>query len=467
MDVTADTLSNISVAALVTAMVTNESEKSEYILVVGLGMTGLSVVQYLSQNNNNIVVVDSRQSPPGLEQLQQQYPDVSIYLGEFDEAVFLGASQIVVSPGVSLKETVLRHAIQQGVEIVGDVELFAEQVNAPVIAVTGSNGKSTVVSLLGEMAKTAGVNAMVGGNIGVPALQLINDNAELYILELSSFQLETLKSLKPVAAAVLNVSPDHMDRYDSYEEYVEAKQNIYSNCKVAIINQDDERISSMQTGHKFISRFTLGEPAHGDFGLRELDGEVWLCKGGRKLIAENAIKLKGRHNTANALAALALGEAANLPLADMLITLTRFTGLAHRTQWVADIENVSWVNDSKGTNVGATIAAINGMQVSNKLILIAGGIAKQQDFTPLLEVAKEQVRTIVLIGRDAPMIEQAIEGVIPSFYAKDMHDAVQIAANLAHPGDTVLLSPACASFDMFNGYEHRGEVFVEEVKALI
>ncbi len=467
MDVTADTLSNISVAALVTAMITNDSEKSEYILVVGLGMTGLSVVQYLSQKYNNIVVVDSRQNPPGLEKLQQDYPDVNIYLGEFDEAVFLGASQIVVSPGVSLKESAIRHAIEQGVDVVGDVELFAQQVNAPVIAVTGSNGKSTVISLLGEMAKSAGVNAVVGGNIGVPVLQLLNEDAELYILELSSFQLESVKSLKPVAAAVLNISPDHMDRYDSYEEYIEAKRNVYTNCKVAVINRDDELVSSMKTGHKFVSHFTLREPAHGDFGLRIFENETWLCKGGRKLIAEKALKLKGKHNMANALAALALGEAANLPLADMLIALTRFSGLSHRAQWVADIDGVSWVNDSKGTNVGATIAAINGLQVQNKIILIAGGIAKEQDFSPLLSVSKNKVRTFVLIGKDAPVIEQALEGVIPSFYAKDMHDAVNIAADLAHPGDTVLLSPACASFDMFNGYEHRGDVFTSEVNALI
>lgn len=340
MGVTADTLSSISVAALVTAMVTNDNQKSEYILVVGLGVTGLSVVRYLYKQNKNIVVVDSRQEPPGLKQLESEFPDVTIYLGEFDEAIFMGAQQIIVSPGISLKESVIKHAIDQGVSVVGDIELFALQVTAPVIAVTGSNGKSTVISLLGEMAKTSGINAVVGGNIGVPVLDLINSNADLYILELSSFQLESLQNLKPVAATVLNVSPDHMDRYENYEEYIEAKKNIYNRCKVAVINRDDSHVTAMQAGHKFVSGFTLNEPAHGDFGLREFDGEIWLCKGGKQLISEKSLKMSGRHNMANALAALALGEAASLPLEDMLNALTVFPGLPHRTQWVAEKDHV-------------------------------------------------------------------------------------------------------------------------------
>jgi len=466
MSVTVDTLSSISVAALVTAMVMNDKQKSEYTLVVGLGVTGLSAVRYLKKKNKDIVVVDSRQNPPGLKELNEEFPEITSYLGEFDEALFMGAKQIVVSPGVSLKENVIKHAIHQGVDVVGDIELFAHEINAPVIAVTGSNGKSTVISLLGEMAKTAGINSVVGGNIGVPALDLISSNADLYILELSSFQLESLKSLKLVAAAVLNVSPDHMDRYDSYEEYVKAKSHIYENCKVAIINRDDINVSLMEAGQKFVTGFSLHEPAYGDFGLREFDGEIWLCKGGKKLIAERALKMSGRHNTANALAALALGEAASLSLADMLITLTRFSGLAHRTQWVAEKNSTSWINDSKGTNVGATVAAIEGLEVKNKLILIAGGVAKDADFSELKNAIENKVRTVVLMGKDAPSIEQALEDIVPVFYAKDMEDAVHIAADLAHPGDTVLLSPACASFDMFNGYEHRGEEFVKAVEEL-
>lgn len=466
MNVTADTLSSISVAALVTAMVTNDSQKSDYILVVGLGVTGLSVVRYLSREEIQIVVVDSRMEPPGLEVLKAEFPDVSLCLGVFDEAVFMGASKIIISPGVSLKEAVIEHAIAQGVEVVGDIELFAQKVSEPVVAVTGSNGKSTVISLLGEMAKTAGINALVGGNIGVPALDLINSDADLYLLELSSFQLESLKSLQPVAAAVLNISPDHMDRYSSYEEYIEAKKHIYQQCKVAVINKDDSHVSTMQEEQKFVTRFTLNEPAHGEYGVRIFEGDNWLCKGGKKLIAEKALKLGGKHNVANALAALALGEAASLPMADMLIALTRFSGLPHRTQLIAKKDNVEWINDSKGTNVGATIAAIKGLQVENKIILIAGGVAKDADFSELRKVVGARARTVVLIGEDAPKIEQAMQGIVPVFYAKDMQDAVSICADLAHPGDTVLLSPACASFDMYSGYEQRGDVFVGAVKAL-
>lgn len=466
MGVTADTLSSISVAALVTAMVTDDSQNSEYVLIVGLGVTGLSVVRFLHKQQKNIVVVDSRNEPPGLQELEKDYPDVTVYLGEFDEALFMGAQQIIVSPGVALKEPVIQHAITQGVEVVGDIELFAQKVSAPVIAVTGSNGKSTVITLLGEMAQAAGVNAVVGGNIGIPALQLINSNADLYILELSSFQLESLHSLKPVAAAVLNVSPDHMDRYESYAEYIEAKQHIYNACKVAVINRDDDSVVAMQSGHNFVSGFTLNEPAHGDYGLRTFEDKIWLCKGGKKLISADEMKMPGTHNLANALAALALGEAANLSMHDMLNALKKFTGLKHRTQWVAEKNHVTWVNDSKGTNVGATLAAITGIKAKNKLMLIAGGIAKDADFTPLRKAVCENVRTVVLIGKDAPQIEQVLQGCVPVFYAKDMQDAVHIAADLSHPGDTVLLSPACASFDMFNSYEHRGNVFIESIRDL-
>ena len=462
----AETLSNIAVAALVTAMVAREDDNERYILVVGLGITGLSVVRHLRKFGEQVVVVDSREQPPGLDELKKQYPEVSVCTGAFNEALFMGASQLVVSPGVPVAEPVIQHAFDQGLEVVGDIELFAQVVKAPVIAITGSNGKSTVTSLVGEMAKHAGLNVAIGGNIGVPALDLLQQQADLYVLELSSFQLETLNSLQPVSAVVLNVTPDHMDRYDDFDHYVRVKRHIYHNCKVAVINRDDEQVRTMTSGHKFVSGFTLQEPAVGDFGLREFGGETWLCKGGQKLIAEKELKIGGRHNTANALAALALGEAASISLEDMLQTLREFSGLPHRTQWVADRNGVTWFNDSKGTNVGATLAAIDGMQVKNKLILIAGGLGKDADFSPLKLAVKDKVRLVVLIGQDAPLIEQALQGIVPVFYAKDMNDAVHIADDLSHVGDAVLLSPACASFDMFKGYAHRGEMFVKAVEAL-
>lgn len=466
MNATTETLLSVSVAALVTAMVSNENNKQQYTLVVGLGLTGLSVVRYLKSQGKEIVVVDSRNNPPGLDELKKDFPDVSVYTGKFDEALFLGATELVVSPGVPMSEPAIQHAIGLGINTIGDVEIFAQQVTAPVIAITGSNGKSTVTTLVGEMAKKAGLNVAVGGNIGVPVLQLLNQQADLYVLELSSFQLETLASLKPVAATVLNVSPDHMDRYDDIDHYAKVKQDIYKHCKVGVINKDDQYVKDMIVDQQFISGFTLNEPGPGDFGLKEFDGQMYLCKGDQKLMGEHEVKLGGRHNIANALAALALGEAANIPMNDMLQTLREFVGLPHRTQWVAEKQGVTWYNDSKGTNVGATLAAIEGLQPKNKLILIAGGLAKDADFKPLQKALKEKTRLVVLIGRDAPQIEHALEGVVPVFYAKDMNDAVHIAADLAHVGDTVLLSPACASFDMFKGFEHRGEVFMKEVEAL-
>jgi len=466
MTMLSETLLSVSVAALVTAVVSKTDNEQRYTLIVGLGVTGLSVVRHLKDQGQEVVVIDSRTQPPGLEELRERYPDVSVYTGCFDEALFMGAAQIIVSPGVPLSEPVIQHGIQQGVETIGDVELFAREVKAPVIAITGSNGKSTVTMLVGEMAKHAGLNVAVGGNIGVPVLDLLRQQADLYVLELSSFQLETLHSLKPVSAAVLNVSADHMDRYESVEAYAKVKQEVYKQCKVSVINRDDEKVKAMTTGQHFVSGFTLHEPAAGDFGLREFNGEAYLCKGGQKLIAENEVKLGGRHNIANALAALALCEAANISMDDMLCALREFSGLPHRTQWLANKQGVDWYNDSKGTNVGATLAAIEGLVAKNKIILIAGGIAKDADFTPLKNAVKEKVRLVVLVGRDAPQIEQALEGVVPALYARDMDDAVHIAADLAHLGDSVLLSPACASFDMFRGFEHRGEVFAEVVAAL-
>ncbi len=466
MNVTAETLSSISVAALVTAMITNDKQTSAYTLVVGLGITGLSVARYLIARGENVVVTDSRQTPPGLDALRSACPQTEIVLGEFDEALFMGADRIIVSPGVSTHEGVLQHVIQQGVDVIGDIELFAQQVNAPLLAISGSNGKSTVTTLLGEMAKASGVDVRVGGNLGTPALDLLDDTAELYVLELSSFQLENLHSLKPLAAVVLNVSPDHLDRYDSFESYVRAKQAIYHNCQQVVVNRDDPQVNAMQSGHQQVAGFTLCEPTHGDYGLRSFDNEVWLCNGEQKIIRQHDVKLTGQHNIANVLAALAMAEAAGFSMDAVLQTIRTFGGLAHRTQFVAEKNHVSWVNDSKGTNVGATIAAIAGIEVSNRLILIAGGLAKDADFSSLQNVVADKVRSVVLMGKDAPKIEQALQDIVPVWYAKDMFDAVGIAAELAHPGDTVLLSPACASFDMFNGYQQRGEVFVQAVESL-
>ena len=460
------TLSSVSIAALVTAVALKKENEQHYVLVVGLGLTGLSVVRHLKSQGKELVVVDSREQPPGIEELKKNYPDVPVHTGDFDEAVFMQADQIVVSPGVPLSEPVIQRSILKGIEITGDVEIFARQVKAPVIAITGSNGKSTVTMLVSEIAKQSGLNVSVGGNIGVPVLDLLDQQADLYVLELSSFQLETLQSLKPVAAVVLNVSPDHMDRYDSLNAYSKVKQSIYKQCKVSVINYDDEKVKAMATEREFVRGFTLHEPTEDDFGLREVNGTIYLCKGSQQLIAENDVKLVGRHNIANALAAMALCEAANIPMDDVINTLQTFGGLPHRTQWLAKKQGVDWFNDSKGTNVGATVAAIEGLATANKIVLIAGGIAKDADFSALKDAVKEKVRAVVLMGRDAADIENALQAVAPVTHVTNMDEAVYTAAKLAQSGDSVLLSPACASFDMFRGFEHRGDVFAEAVENL-
>jgi UDP-N-acetylmuramoylalanine--D-glutamate ligase len=348
---------------------------------------------------------------------------------------------------------------------VGDVELFARQASAPVLAVTGSNGKSTVVELMGELARGQGVSVAVGGNIGTPVLELLSEpEPELYVLELSSFQLETTHTLNAVASALLNVSPDHMDRYPDLDSYAAAKRRVFRGDGVMVVNRDDPLVSTMVEAGRRVLGFTLGRPEGEDFGLSMQDGRAWLAQGDRALMAEDELGLAGRHNTANALAALALGHVAGLVLEPMLDVLRRFRGLAHRCQWVARLDGVDWYNDSKGTNVGATVAAIQGLVPANKLVLIAGGDGKGADFSPLGQAVGERVRAAVLMGRDAPRLESALADVIPVKRAGSMADAVHQAREIARPGDAVLLSPACASLDMFSSYIARGESFVAALK---
>jgi UDP-N-acetylmuramoylalanine--D-glutamate ligase len=335
-----------------------------------------------------------------------------------------------------------------------------------VIAVTGSNGKSTVTTLVAEMARASGRRVAVGGNLGTPALDLLatQQDAQLFVLELSSFQLETTSSLNAVVAVVLNISEDHMDRYADINEYAAAKQRVYQGNGMMIINADDPRVVAMiEPGRPFI-RFTLGEPAEGDFGLREVHGEVWLCHGRQPWLAATELRLPGRHNQANALAALALGHAAGLEQQAMLTALRQFSGLPHRCQWVAGINGVTWYNDSKATNVGATLAMIDGMP--GPLVLIMGGQGKGQDFTPLAAALRHKVHSVILLGEAAPNLQQAIGDAASVQHADSMQQAVRLAAAAAQAGASVVLSPACASFDMFNNFEHRGEVFIQQVRRL-
>jgi UDP-N-acetylmuramoylalanine--D-glutamate ligase len=436
-------------------------------LVVGLGKTGLSCARFLTRQGIRVAITDTRTSPPGLARLREEQPDIALFLGGFQPEVFEAAEQLIVSPGVSVAEPLIQAALARRVPVIGDIELFARAVKAPVVAVTGSNGKSTVASLLGEMARYAGWRTAVGGNLGEPALDLLHEDNRFYVLELSSFQLETTHSLEPRAATVLNVSPDHLDRYPSLEAYAEAKARIYRGAEVGIINRDDPLVAAMAGLARKDAGFTLEVPEGSDYGLCQQAGETWLCRAGRPLLPVSELRLKGRHNLANALAALALGEVSGLPVEAMLEGLRRFRGLAHRTEWVADRGGVRWYNDSKGTNVGATVAALDGLHdPPARAVLIAGGVCKGADFSELAPVVERTCRAVVLIGRDAPMLRAALAGRTLLADAGSLEAAVRRAAVLARPGDHGLLSPACASFDMFRNYEHRGEAFVAAVQEL-
>jgi UDP-N-acetylmuramoylalanine--D-glutamate ligase len=438
-------------------------------LIVGLGKTGLSCARYLARRGEPFAVTDSREKPPGLDQLREEMPDCAVFLGSFQAEVFEAAGRLLVSPGVAVSEPLIQAAAARGVEILGDIELFAREAAAPVVAITGSNGKSTVTTLVGEMAGAAGLRVAIGGNLGEPALDLLDPQVELYVLELSSFQLETTRSLRAAAAVVLNLSPDHMDRYPSLDAYAAAKAVIYQGARTGLINRDDPRVAAMTGSAEEELGFTLGSPAKGDFGICQVEGAAWLCVGGEPLLAVQELLIPGRHNLANALAALALGSAVDLPLAAMLQALRSFPGLPHRTQFVAEKGGVRWYNDSKGTNVGATVAALEGLhplQGDDRTVLIAGGDCKDADFTALAPVVERTVRAVVLIGRDAPAIEAVLKGRSRLVHARDLPEAVSQALELAQPGDRVLLSPACASFDMFRNYEHRGQAFVEAVEGL-
>jgi UDP-N-acetylmuramoylalanine--D-glutamate ligase len=446
--------------------------------------------------------MDNRPTPPGLTILQQTLPQVPYITGRFDAKQLAQAAEIIISPGLSRQEPALAQALARGVPIISEIELFARYVNAPVVAITGSNGKSTVTTLLGEMAKQAGWRAQVGGNLGTPALELLSTPApNLYILELSSFQLESTYSLNPSAAVVLNISEDHRDRYAKLSEYIAAKQRIYQGDGVVVINADDPFVFAMLPPYRQHLSFSLHHN-RGDYRVSQIRGEWYLVRANTNselrpilrllsfvkrivsvltgqiihkssnpnaltpLLPIKTMNLQGSMMRANTLAALALGEAVGLPISAMLEAAQAFQGLPHRCTWVANKQAIDWFNDSKGTNVGATIAAIESLEKPGQVILIAGGDGKGADFAPLAEVVAQHCRACVLIGRDAPLIADVLANIVPVHYAQTMFDAVAQAAVLGNPCDAVLLSPACASFDMFNNYEHRGQVFEEAVQLI-
>ncbi len=433
-------------------------------VIVGLGRTGLSAARHLAARGHHLVVTDSRADPPGLAELRRLVPQATTALGGFDPAVLEGADQIVVSPGVSLGEPLLRMAVSRGLDLVGDIELFAREAGGRVLGITGTNGKSTVTTLVGEFARAAGIEVRVGGNLGEPALDLLEGPpAAMYVLELSSYQLETTHSLQLEAAAVLNVTPDHLDRYAGLAEYAAAKARIFERAATAVVNLDDELVVRMPRPGQRRVGFSLRR-SDADFRLLARDGEEWLAEGAEALLPRSALRLPGRHNVANALAALAVGSVAGLAREAMTGVLRRFGGLPHRAERIRDWRGIAWIDDSKGTNVGATVAAIEGLD--GPLVLIAGGEGKGQDFTSLGPACKGKVRHAVLIGRDAALLAAALAKSCPVSFADSMQAAVGAAATVARQGDTVLLSPACASFDMFRDYAQRGEAFAAAARAL-
>ncbi len=449
------------------------------VLVLGLGDTGLSCASWLTARGAQVSVADSRALPPQAAHLAERLPEVPLYTGPFEDARLQAAELLVVSPGVPLSEPAVARAIAAGVEVVGDVELFARAIAAlnlqrehpiQLIAITGSNGKSTVTAMCGDMCRMAGLSTCVAGNIGLPVLDALAEieqgivpAPQVWVLELSSFQLETTTSLNATAATVLNLSEDHMDRYADMAAYAAAKARIFSGDGVQVLNRDDARSMAMAVPGRKIVTFGLEScPSGENFGLCENE----LCMGDAMLMPLSALTVAGLHNAANALAALALTRALGKPIEALLRGLAHFKGLPHRVEKVAEIEGVTYYDDSKGTNVGATEAALYGM-ASKKVVVILGGDGKGQDFGPLKAAVKANARAVLLIGRDAPLIAAALEGSgVNAYPVASLAEAVEEAQRLAHSGDAVLLSPACASFDMFRNYIHRAEVFVEAVNKL-
>lgn len=444
-------------------------------VVAGLGKTGFSIARYLRRKNMPFIVYDTRAHPEDLDAFQLEFSGVDVFCEVFPESLYDNIAAIISSPGVSLDIALMQQSRAMHIPIYGDIECLAREVTVPVVAITGTNGKSTVTTLVGEMAKEAGMRVAVAGNIGTPVLDLLHHEMDydVWVLELSSFQLDLTFSLAPAAATILNISPDHLDRHHSLEAYIAAKQRVYCHANRMIYNRNDEATIPLQdVGVRemecSLRTFGLDTPETNQWGIVTEEKESFLAYGLEKIVSVNALKVKGRHNWANALAACALAEAIGIERACMTRVLTQFAGLPHRAQWVRTLNGVDWINDSKGTNIGATRSAILGMGegMQGKIVLIAGGQGKGADFSELCEPMAEHVRTLVLIGEDADKMEQALGGVVHIVRASTLEDAVRVAHQQAQSGDVVMLSPACASLDMFRDFNDRGNVFVTAVDAL-
>ncbi|EKN3945101.1 UDP-N-acetylmuramoyl-L-alanine--D-glutamate ligase [Yersinia enterocolitica] len=435
------------------------------VVIIGLGLTGLSCVDFFIARGVTPRVMDTRINPPGLDKLPE---NVERHVGDLNQQWLLDADLIVASPGIALAHPALSEAAEAGVEIVGDIELFCRENQAPVVAITGSNGKSTVTTLVGEMAKAAGWQVGVGGNIGVPALNLLKQltlqkhKNQLVVLELSSFQLETTSSLRASAATILNVTEDHTDRYPfGLQQYRAAKLRVYENAKVCVVNADDALTMPVRGADNRCISFGVDV---GDYHLNKQQGEIWLRVRGEKVLNTREMKLTGRHNYTNALAALALADAVGIPRSSSLKALTTFTGLPHRFQLVFEHNGVRWINDSKATNVGSTEAALDGLQVDGTLHLLLGGDGKSADFSGLTRFLQGDHIKIYCFGRDGEQLAELRPEV--SQLTETMEQAMVLLANSLAPGDMVLLSPACASLDQFRSFEQRGDEFARLAEEL-
>lgn len=438
-------------------------------LVAGLGKTGQSIAGYLKRRNKPFIVFDTRKEVEGLNEFQQAFPEVKVVLEKFPSRLYPKLAGIITSPGIPLETPFLQEALRLKIPVYGDIECLAKEVTSPVIAITGTNGKSTVTSLVGEMARASGLSVAVAGNIGLPVLDLLDDKKhyDLWVLELSSFQLDLTHSLTPLAATILNISADHLDRHHNLTAYIKSKQRIYNQSQWLVYNREDKHTLPAPLQAKQVS-FGLGEGSRGHWGIIEQANQHYLAYGNECLLAADNLRIKGKHNWQNALAACALATAAGIELKYQLRVLENFAGLPHRCQWVRILDGVTWINDSKGTNVGAAISALSGIggSIPGRIVLIAGGLGKGADFTELSPVVAEYARSVILIGEDANKIQKALNGIVGLHQAASLEKAIHLAKAEAKPGDVVLLSPACASFDMFRDFNHRGETFANLVRQL-
>ncbi len=443
-------------------------QDKQFTLVVGLGKTGLSIARYLRGNQTPFVLFDTRENPNDLATFQAEFADTKIYLQTFPPTLMGQIVEIICSPGVSLEIPLLSEARARLIPVYGDIECLARSVRAPMIAITGTNGKSTVTTLVGEMAKLAGKRVAVAGNIGTPVLELLScgEAYDLWVLEISSFQLDLTDSLRPIAATILNITPDHLDRHHHFEAYIASKQGIYQKATYLLYNRDDALTMPNTPGH--LISFGLNPPEPGQWGIQVEESRTYLAYGETRLMPVDELKIKGRHNWTNALAACALANIIGIDFQSMTTVLRNFAGLPHRVQWVRTLNEVDWINDSKGTNVGATSSAISGIggAMKGKIVLIAGGLGKGADFSELCAPVAKHVRMLVLIGQDADKIEKALAGVVPMMHATTLEEAVKVAHQQAKAGDVVMLSPASASQDMFQDFNDRGRVFMSAVDAL-